>query len=98
MPELPEVETIKNDLRPLLVGRSIVGVKVGWEGCVDRPSVQEFCDQIAGCRIEDVRRRGKFLTLPLSGGSTLLVHLRMTGQLLVKEATCAQVRAVISGG
>ncbi len=87
MPELPEVETIKNDLRPLLVGRSIVGVNVGWEGCVDRPSVQEFCDQIAGRCIEDVRRRGKFLTLTLSGGSTLLVHLRMTGQLLVKEGT-----------
>ena len=46
MPELPEVETIKNDLHPLLVGRTIVAVKRGWEGCVDRPSVEGFCDQI----------------------------------------------------
>ncbi len=87
MPELPEVETIKNDLRPLLVGRTILEVSVAWEGCVDRPSVQEFRDQIAGRCIEDVKRRGKFLTLTLSGGSALLVHLRMTGRLLVKEAT-----------
>jgi len=87
MPELPEVETIKKDLYPLLVGRTIVGVRVGWGGCVDRPSVKEFCDQIAGRRLEDVGRRGKFLSLMLSEGKTLLVHLRMTGQLLVKEAT-----------
>jgi len=87
MPELPEVETIKNDLFPLLVGRTVVDVKVGWQGCVDRPSVEEFCDQIAGRHIEDVGRRGKLLVFTLSGGMTLLVHLRMTGRLLVKEAT-----------
>jgi formamidopyrimidine-DNA glycosylase len=87
MPELPEVETIKNELRPLLVGRTIVGVEVGWEGCVDQPSMEEFCDQIEGRGIDDVRRRGKFLVFTLSGDRTLLVHLRMTGQLLVKEAT-----------
>jgi formamidopyrimidine-DNA glycosylase len=86
MPELPEVETIRNDLCPLLVGHTITDVRMGWEGCVDRPSVQEFCDQIVGRRIEDVRRRGKFLILKLSEGRTLLVHFRMTGQLLFKEA------------
>jgi formamidopyrimidine-DNA glycosylase len=85
MPELPEVETIRNDLHPLVVGRTIVGVRMGWEGCVDQPSVQEFCQRIAGRRIEDVRRRGKFLILKLSEGMTLLVHFRMTGQLLFKE-------------
>lgn len=85
MPELPEVETIKNDLRPLVVGRTIVGVRIGWQGCVDRLSVQEFCDQITGTRIEDLGRRGKFLILKLSEGRTLLVHFRMTGRLLLKE-------------
>lgn len=87
MPELPEVETIKNDLRPLLVGRTIVEASVGWQGCVDRPSVEEFGEQIAGRRIERVGRRGKFISLTLSGGKTLLVHLRMTGKLLICEAT-----------
>ena len=87
MPELPEVETITRDLRPLLVGRTIVDVAVGWEGCVDRPTVGSFCDQVVGRRIEDVGRRGKFLTFTLSGGRTLLVHLRMTGSLLVREAS-----------
>lgn len=87
MPELPEVETIKNDLRPLLVGRVITGVRVGWEGCVDRPSVKELSHQVVGSRIEDVGRRGKFLVLRLSSGRALLVHLRMTGRLLLVDAT-----------
>lgn len=87
MPELPEVETIKRDLWPRLVGRTITGVTVGWEGCVDRPSVRGFCNQVAGRRIEDVGRRGKFLVLSLSGDRTLLVHLRMTGSLLIRDPT-----------
>ncbi len=87
MPELPEVETIKSDLTPLLVGRTITGIRVGWERCVDRPSVEEFCHELAGRQIEDVGRQGKFLIFTLSGGRTLLVHLRMTGELLLKEAT-----------
>lgn len=86
MPELPEVETIKNDLRPVLAGRTIVGAIVDWDGCVDRPSVEEFLRQVVGRRIEDVQRRGKFLIFALSGGKSLLVHLRMTGQLLVEKA------------
>jgi formamidopyrimidine-DNA glycosylase len=85
MPELPEVETIKRDLWPRLVGRSITGVTVGWEGCVDRPSVRSFRNQVVGRRIEDVGRRGKFLVLSLSGDRTLLVHLRMTGSLRIKD-------------
>ncbi len=87
MPELPEVETIRNDLRPLLVSRVITGVRVGWEGCVDRPSVKELSHQVVGSRIDDVGRRGKFLVLRLSSGRALLVHLRMTGRLLLVDAT-----------
>jgi formamidopyrimidine-DNA glycosylase len=85
MPELPEVETIRRDLSPLLVGRTITGVTVGWEGCVDRPSMASFCERVVGRRIETVGRRGKFLVLGLSGGAGLLVHLRMTGSLLIRE-------------
>jgi formamidopyrimidine-DNA glycosylase len=85
MPELPEVETISRDLRKELVGRTIEGVTVAWEGCVDRPSAAAFCDRVAGCRIEGVGRRGKFLVLTLSSGWALLVHLRMTGSLRVRK-------------
>jgi formamidopyrimidine-DNA glycosylase len=85
MPELPEVETIRRELAPRLVGRTITRLSMGWEGCVDRPGVDTFCDQVVGRRIEEVGRRGKFLVLTLSGGKSLLVHLRMTGSLLVKD-------------
>jgi formamidopyrimidine-DNA glycosylase len=87
MPELPEVETIRRDLCPLLVGRTITGVTVGWEGCVDRPSLASFYESVVGHSIESVGRRGKFLVFGLSGGGALLVHLRMTGSLLIKEPT-----------
>jgi formamidopyrimidine-DNA glycosylase len=87
MPELPEVETIRRDLTPLLVGRTITGVTVCWEGCVDRPSALSFRQQVVGCRIEEVARRGKFLVLGLSEGMYLLVHLRMTGSLLIEESS-----------
>jgi len=85
MPELPEVETIKRDLSPLVIGRTITGVTVGWEGCVDRPSMATFCEQVVGRVIEGVGRRGKFLVLSLSGGGALLIHLRMTGRLLISD-------------
>lgn len=85
MPELPEVETIARDLREQLVGRSIVGVVMAWEGCVDRPSPETFCEQTVGRRIEAVDRRGKFLVFGLSGGGALLAHLRMTGSFLIKD-------------
>jgi formamidopyrimidine-DNA glycosylase len=87
MPELPEVETIKRDLSPLAVGRTIIGVTVAWEGCVDRPSMATFRERVVGRRIEAVGRRGKFLVMNLSGGGALLVHLRMTGSLLICEPT-----------
>lgn len=54
---------------------------------MDRPSVKELSDQVVGSRIEDVGRRGKFLVLRLSNGRALVVHLRMTGRLLLVDAT-----------
>ena len=57
MPELPEVETIKNELSPHIVGRSIVGVDVFWDRMVRQPSVQDLKADIAGQRIVGVGRR-----------------------------------------
>jgi len=85
MPELPEVETIARGLRKPLVGRQFTGVRVGWEKLVGKCSVEEFKRRLVGQRILDVKRRGKYLLIALSGGGSLIVHLRMTGRLLIKN-------------
>ncbi len=59
MPELPEVETIKNELLPHIVGHSITGVTLIWEGIVRQPSVEEFRSRLIGQEINGVTRRGK---------------------------------------
>jgi len=83
MPELPEVETIRRDLEPLVLGATIVGVEIYWPGSIARPSPQEFEDLTPGRTILRLGRRGKYLIFVLSGGWNLIVHLGMTGRLLV---------------
>jgi formamidopyrimidine-DNA glycosylase len=85
MPELPEVETVAQSLRPELIDRVVVNVQVLWERTVDRPEVAAFCAALAGARVVDVDRRGKFVTMELDSGRTLLTHLRMTGKLLIQS-------------
>ena len=87
MPELPEVETIKNELIPHIVGRRITGIEIFWDRMVVRPSVAEFCSRLIGQAISGVGRRGKYLLFYLSSDEILVVHLRMTGSLLLEEAT-----------
>lgn len=86
MPELPEVETIARGLREPLVGRQFTGVRVGWENLVARPAVEEFERGLVGQRILSLKRRGKYLVFALSGGGNLIIHLRMTGRLLIKNS------------
>jgi len=89
MPELPEVETIRRALRdggrdgPPLVGRTIQAAHLLWARTLATPSPTEFQPRIAGQIIRDVGRRGKFLLLELST-DVLLIHLRMSGDLLVE--------------
>ncbi|MBA3534973.1 MAG: bifunctional DNA-formamidopyrimidine glycosylase/DNA-(apurinic or apyrimidinic site) lyase [Ardenticatenales bacterium] len=88
MPELPEVESVVRDLhRAGLVGREIQELTVRWPRTLDRPSVEEARVRLRGARIADVRRRGKFIILDLSTGESLLVHLRMTGQIDLQLAS-----------
>ncbi len=87
MPELPEVETIKNELLPYIVGRCVAGVTLLWDGIVKQPSAKEFCSRLIGQRTTGVARRGKYLIFGLSSGEALIVHLRMTGSLLLKPAS-----------
>ncbi|WP_376796062.1 bifunctional DNA-formamidopyrimidine glycosylase/DNA-(apurinic or apyrimidinic site) lyase [Thermogemmatispora sp.] len=83
MPELPEVEYTARQVRAALLGASISEAQVFWERSIARPDSAAFCQEIAGRRIEGVRRRGKLLLLDLSGDYLLTIHRRMTGNLLV---------------
>jgi formamidopyrimidine-DNA glycosylase len=92
MPELPEVETIVRTLRPLLVGKKIIEADVRWARSVAMPSARKFNEQIKGQQIVEVSRRAKFLNIQLSTlrepqGKTcnLLIHLRMSGDLIIKQ-------------
>jgi formamidopyrimidine-DNA glycosylase len=85
MPELPEVETVARDLNERLVGLTILGVKVHFEGSLDTASREDFSQALTGRRILGVGRRGKYIIVKLSDEQAMLVHLRMTGQLLVRD-------------
>ena len=82
MPELPEVHTIAQDLDKLIRGKQIASATIRWERIITCPDPDEFRRRITGTTILGVARRGKFLVLQLSAEGCLLVHLRMTGQLL----------------
>ncbi|HEX4866275.1 MAG TPA: bifunctional DNA-formamidopyrimidine glycosylase/DNA-(apurinic or apyrimidinic site) lyase [Acidimicrobiales bacterium] len=78
MPELPEVETVRRGLEPLLVGRAIVE---GWGHPSPKFASAPFA---AGARIDQVGRRGKYLLVGLDDDRQLIVHLGMTGQLRMR--------------
>ncbi len=84
MPELPEVETIARKLSPDLVGKTILDVDVRWARTLAMPSAKKFKEQIKGQVIQSVGRRAKFLNIQLTAYN-LLIHLRMSGDLFLKE-------------
>src|SRR3989442_5964934 len=90
MPELPEVETIRRDLLPLVRGRTITEAWVSDNAprLIQLIPPDEFCRQIAGRCIEDISRRGKYLLFNLNAGLIWVVHLRMTGRLLHCASAC----------
>ncbi|WP_368644995.1 DNA-formamidopyrimidine glycosylase [Alkalibacterium putridalgicola] len=79
MPELPEVENVRNGLKKLIIGKRIVNTRVLWDNIIKDPQVSEFQQRIQGQKIEDIRRRGKFLLFVLSR-DVLISHLRMEGK------------------
>lgn len=80
MPELPEVETIRTQLAEKLIGRKIVGLEVRLAKMFEGSR-----DQVIGSRIVDVQRRAKIVILKLDNGKYIVVHLKMTGQLVYGE-------------
>jgi len=86
MPELPEVETVVRDLRPLLVGRELRAIRRSKQAL--RVKWQKGWEKaIAGKRVAGIQRRGKWIRVDLDDGSLLIVHLGMTGQLTVVAAS-----------
>lgn len=83
MPELPEVETIKSELAPHVVGRTFTSVTVCDAKPIKQPEPEEFCQKLTGQKISSLERRGKYLIFHLSSGQALIIHLRMTGSLLL---------------
>lgn len=103
MPELPEVETVRDGLARHAVGRTVTAVHVRRDWSVRRhePGPADFAARLVGRTLESAVRRGKYLWLPLSDGAgaapgaegpsgeALTAHLGMSGQLLVREAADA---------
>jgi formamidopyrimidine-DNA glycosylase len=85
MPELPEVETVARDLRGAIVGRTIMSVDVLHRGVIRFPIPEAFAAGLAGTRITSITRTGKFIFCALDTGDDLVVHLGMTGHLLVTD-------------
>lgn len=90
MPELPEVETVRRGIAAQVVGRRITRVEVGRERTVRRTSRQALVDGLTGATVTAANRRGKYLLCPLDTGDELMVHLRMSGRLLVADAGAAR--------
>jgi len=82
MPELPEVETIRRDLEKIIIGKKITKVCVHHPAVVREPGVEKFKKALTGVSVKRVLRRAKVLILELSNGKSLVIHLRMTGQLV----------------
>lgn len=82
MPELPEVETIKRELEKAILGKKITRVCVHHPKIIRQPSVAEFQRGIEGGKIKNILRKAKVLILELSNGKSLVIHLKMTGQLV----------------
>jgi formamidopyrimidine-DNA glycosylase len=86
VPELPEVETVRRGLIAFIVGRRIERVEVGRERTVRRTSREALIDGLTGATIMSISRRGKYIICSLDTGDALMIHLRMSGRVLVSRA------------
>ena len=83
MPELPEVETIARELRPLVQGATITDVWFDWPRAIRHPDPDRFAADLPGRRILDVGRRAKWVLVELTEDGVLAIQVKMTGQLFV---------------
>ena len=102
MPELPEVETIKEDLRWLVIGATIERAEVLAPPLVEQPTREEFVERLEGVGVSGARRRAKHLVVDLDLGDSLVFQLKIGGQLLlvppVEEPKTALMLVLYLGG
>src|SRR5881409_2020316 len=96
MPELPEVETIRRQLEPAVSGRRIESVEVFDERWTRPTPSRHVVEALEGRTIQRVERRGKYLILRLDGHRALVMHLRMTGSVLLQPPR-AEAAAELGG-
>jgi formamidopyrimidine-DNA glycosylase len=95
MPELPEVETVTRSIAPL-VGRRILSAEFRCLRILRGGDPDAMAARLQGRRIAGVKRYGKFIVAPLEGGGYLLIHLGMTGRLLLGGAAGKHTHAILT--
>lgn len=102
MPELPEVETVARGLNKIILGEVVKEVKVLRDESVGHPTKTQFERLLKGHAFENATRRGKYIVIDLSHGAKLVVHLRMSGRLVVRkkfgEPSFLRVRILLESG
>ena len=91
MPELPEVETIVNGLQKQIVGKKIVRVRIILPKIV-RGDAEDFITLVSGTTIQKVCRRGKMLVVDLAEGKSILIHLKLSGQLVFSSSDAPVIK------
>jgi formamidopyrimidine-DNA glycosylase len=94
MPELPEVETVKRTLDPLLRGRTIADFTLHWHRTLEQLTLDLFTASVIGTTITDITRRGKLIVMHIDSGGAITIHLRMTGELLFRPDANSERNAV----
>ena len=84
MPELPEVETVRRGLEPVMTGQRIAHAGVHREG-LRWPFPENMAARLEGQRVEHLRRRAKYILADLDGGESLIIHLGMSGRMLISD-------------
>lgn len=95
MPELPEVETIRRQLQSRIVGKTVRQVEVLYPKVVHGTGAADFARAMRGRKVREVGRQGKLLLIQLSGDETLVVHLKMTGRMLLVPQNVIPAQAEI---
>jgi formamidopyrimidine-DNA glycosylase len=95
VPELPEVETIKTELAPQIIGRKFTDLTIHDAKPIKQPSLLEFRRRLIGQIIAGLERRGKYLIFCLAGGEALIIHFRMTGSLLLNPGQTGSYARII---
>ena len=91
MPELPEVEQVKNSLKKYILNKQIQQVTTYVERLIKYPAPEEFASRLQGRTIVDLQRKGKYLIFTLDNSESVIIHLRMTGALIYQEQTIPAV-------